>query len=58
MTSGRPYKAAISHQEALAELRRNAGTQFDADVVEAFCAVVVEGAVPAGDGLTTVHGHL
>ncbi|HEX2024828.1 MAG TPA: diguanylate cyclase [Actinomycetota bacterium] len=58
MTSGRPYKAAISHEAALAELRRNAGTQFDPDVVEAFCAVVVEGAVPVGDGLTTVHGHL
>jgi diguanylate cyclase (GGDEF)-like protein len=57
MTSGRPYKAAISHSEALAELRRNAGIQFDPAVVEAFCAVVIEGSVPAGDGLTSVHGH-
>ena len=40
MTSDRPYAAAISPAEALDELRRNAGTQFDAAVVEAVCAAV------------------
>jgi diguanylate cyclase (GGDEF)-like protein len=39
MTSDRPYRAAISHAEALAELRRCAGSQFDPAVVDAFCAV-------------------
>jgi two-component system, cell cycle response regulator len=36
MTSERPYARAISPAEALAELERNAGTQFDARVVDAF----------------------
>jgi HD-GYP domain-containing protein (c-di-GMP phosphodiesterase class II) len=35
MTTDRPYRAARSAEESLAELRRCAGTQFDADVVEA-----------------------
>jgi two-component system cell cycle response regulator len=35
MTSDRCYQRARSRQEALAELRRNAGTQFDPAVVDA-----------------------
>jgi putative nucleotidyltransferase with HDIG domain len=35
MTSDRPYRAAMSAEEAFAELRRLAGSQFDADVVAA-----------------------
>ena len=36
MTSGRPYRGIeMTLDAALAELRRNAGTQFDAEVVEA-----------------------
>jgi len=40
MTSQRVYRRAVSVAEALAELRRCAGTQFDPDVVAAFCDVV------------------
>jgi putative nucleotidyltransferase with HDIG domain len=38
MTTNRPYREAMSDEQAIAELRGNAGTQFDPDVVE----VVVE----------------
>jgi two-component system, cell cycle response regulator len=41
ITSDRPYRAARSREEAIAELRRCSGTQFNPDVVEAFCSVVV-----------------
>jgi HD-GYP domain-containing protein (c-di-GMP phosphodiesterase class II) len=40
MTSDRPYRAALPHQEAMAEIVSNAGTQFDPAVTEAFAAVV------------------
>jgi diguanylate cyclase (GGDEF)-like protein len=40
MTSQRVYRRTVSPADALAELRRCAGTQFDPVVVEAFCAVV------------------
>jgi diguanylate cyclase (GGDEF)-like protein len=40
MTSVRPYRPAISHEHALAELRACAGTQFDPNVVAAFCAEI------------------
>jgi len=40
MTSDRPYRAAMSREVALSELRRCAGTQFDHLVVDAFSAVI------------------
>jgi HD-GYP domain-containing protein (c-di-GMP phosphodiesterase class II) len=40
MTTDRPYRAARTKEEALAELRRCAGSQFDPRVVEALAAVV------------------
>ena len=35
MTSDRPYRKAMAHSEAMAELTANAAAQFDADVVQA-----------------------
>ena len=40
MTSGRIYKKPISKKEAIEELRRNAGTQFDPKVVDTFIKVL------------------
>ncbi|MFQ5857709.1 MAG: GAF domain-containing protein [Anaerolineae bacterium] len=40
MTSDRPYRAAMSHAEALAEIRREAGKQFDPQVADVFLATV------------------
>lgn len=40
MTSERPYRAALSHDEAVAELRLGAGTQFDPEVVASFLGVI------------------
>ncbi|RLB52813.1 MAG: hypothetical protein DRI34_14225, partial [Deltaproteobacteria bacterium] len=36
MTSDRPYRAALSHEIAVAELRRCAGSQFDPRIVAVF----------------------
>jgi GGDEF domain-containing protein len=48
MTSERPYARAVSEAEALAELRRNAGTQFSPAVVDAFLRAVAQEQVAAG----------
>lgn len=36
MTSDRPYRKALSHDVAIAELIKCSGTQFDPDIVQAF----------------------
>jgi diguanylate cyclase (GGDEF)-like protein len=40
MTNDRPYRLAMSREEAVEELRRGAGTQFDPQVVEALVQVL------------------
>ena len=46
MTTNRPYRAGLSHEAALTEIERNAGTQFHPAVAKAFVAVQ-RGADPA-----------
>jgi two-component system cell cycle response regulator len=47
ITSDRPYRPARSPEEAVAELRRCAGQQFDAEVVKLLCAVLADEDEPA-----------
>jgi two-component system, cell cycle response regulator len=47
MIAGRPYRPARSADEALAELQRAAGAQFDPAVVDAWCAAYASRALTA-----------
>ncbi len=50
MTTDRSYRKSLGLEKAVAELRANAGTQFDPAVVDALVAVVIEGAEAAQPG--------
>jgi two-component system cell cycle response regulator len=52
MVSDRPYRRAMSKQEAIEELRACAGTQFDPAVVDAFVAALES---TASDEIDAVH---
>ncbi len=41
MTSDRPYRKALSKEDAIEELLKNAGSQFDPDIVQIFIKKVV-----------------
>jgi HD-GYP domain-containing protein (c-di-GMP phosphodiesterase class II) len=45
MTSDRPYQKAISKEEAVAELKNNAGTQFDPGLIDIFSNIFYETAI-------------
>jgi two-component system cell cycle response regulator len=47
MTAGRPYRPARTLEDALAELRREASTQFDPAVVDAWCLAHERRSLPA-----------
>jgi diguanylate cyclase (GGDEF)-like protein/putative nucleotidyltransferase with HDIG domain len=40
MTANKPYKKAKNKEEALLEIRKQSGTQFDPDLVEAFITMI------------------
>jgi HD-GYP domain-containing protein (c-di-GMP phosphodiesterase class II) len=56
MTSDRPYRAALTHEQAIAELERCSGSQFDPDVALVFLeawesrAFGIEGVLRAAAG--------
>ena len=47
MTSDRPYRRALTRPEALAEVERCAGTQFDPKIARVFLEVFAEAELPA-----------
>jgi diguanylate cyclase (GGDEF)-like protein len=49
MVNDRPYKQTRSHEAAITELRRHAGTQFDPEIVAIFCDLYADQA-PEPDG--------
>src|SRR6185503_1235407 len=53
MTQQRPWRTTLSHQDALQELRKCAGSQFDPQLVETFCTRVYPQLY--GDGQATPH---
>ncbi len=53
MIHDRPYKRAMTHEQALTELRENAGTQFDPELVTLFCDLYGSAAPQADPSVLT-----
>ena len=58
MTSDRPYRRGMSSEIAVDVLKRNAGTQFDAMVVDAFEKCMECGGMPPADSASGDHDSL
>jgi diguanylate cyclase (GGDEF)-like protein len=46
MTSDRPYRPALAWEEALDEIKRNSGSQFDPSVTKVFLDLMESGVIP------------
>lgn len=46
MTTDRPYRSALDWNEAIEEIKRNSGTQFDPDVARVLVSLMESGAIP------------
>ncbi len=51
MVTRRPYKPSMTQEQALAEIRRCTGTQFDPKIVESFFRLAARGALPRGEAI-------
>jgi diguanylate cyclase (GGDEF)-like protein len=57
MVAGRPYRRAVSHEQAIAELSRHAGIQFDPDLVRLFESLFGSGVPWRPDEHDFAHAH-
>ncbi|MDQ1323467.1 MAG: hypothetical protein QG587_802, partial [Chloroflexota bacterium] len=57
MIAGRPYRTAITHEEAIRELRRQGGVQFDPELVEVFAEIFAAGVPWEPDSHEHDHEH-
>jgi HD-GYP domain-containing protein (c-di-GMP phosphodiesterase class II) len=56
MTEPRPWRTPLTFEEAVSELQRCAGSQFDSALVASFCAFVYPDLLPGADASES-HGH-